>query len=94
MKIFGSISEIYKIARAENIKKTQAAAKNNTKSDEISISNKAKEYQMAMKAVKNVPDIREEKVASVKEKMDQGGYDKIDEKMLDQFIDRYFDQKI
>lgn len=94
MKIFGRINEIYKITAADNMKKTQGIKKSDVKSDEISISNRAKEYQLAMKALKNVPDIREEKVASVKEKMNRGAYDVIDEEMVDQFIDRYFDQKI
>lgn len=44
------------------------------KEDKVVLSPKAKEVQEATKLIKELPDIREEKVAKLKEQVDQGTY--------------------
>ena len=52
-----------------------------TKEDKVVLSPKAKEVQEATKMIKELPDIREEKVAKLKEQVDQGTY-RIDGKKI------------
>jgi len=94
MKIFGSVNEINKVSRTDGVKKTQATKKLDRKADEILISNSAKDYHVAMKALKNVPDIRADKVAEAQVKMSKGAYDRVDEAMVEKFINQCFDQRI
>lgn len=51
------------------------------KEDKVVLSPKAKEVQEATKLIKELPDIREEKVAKLKEQVDQGTY-RIDGKKI------------
>lgn len=44
------------------------------KEDKVVLSPKAKEVQEATKIIKELPDIREDKVAKLKEQVDQGTY--------------------
>ncbi|WP_054632553.1 flagellar biosynthesis anti-sigma factor FlgM [Thermoclostridium stercorarium] len=45
-----------------------------SKKDEFSISGLAKEYQVAMRALRNIPDIREDKVKEISRKIERGEY--------------------
>jgi len=91
MKIWGEIPKISGIY--DNVKKTnkidKAAAA--TKKDVLSISEQAKDYQTAIRAMRDVPDIRTEKVAAISEKYESGKYDvngrDIAEKILKSLID-------
>ena len=51
------------------------------KEDKVVLSPKAKEVQEATKLIKELPDIREEKVAKLKEEIEQGTY-RIDGKKI------------
>ncbi len=51
------------------------------KEDKVVLSPKAKEVQEATKLIKELPDIREEKIAKLKEEIDQGTY-RIDGKKI------------
>jgi len=51
------------------------------KEDKVVLSPKAKEVQEATKLIKELPDIREDKVAKLKEQVDQGTY-RIDGKKI------------
>jgi len=55
------------------------------------------DFQMVMKAVKaaeKVPDIREEVIAPIKEKMDNGTYEVDSKDIADKLLARKFDLKI
>ena len=54
-----------------NVKKKENA---NLSPDKIEISSAAKEYQIAMQAFKNLPDVREDKVKEIKEQLKDGTY--------------------
>lgn len=51
------------------------------KSDELNISSTARDFQVAMQEVKKQPEIREEKVASIKRQIEAGTY-KVDAKRI------------
>lgn len=82
------ILNIYK--NQGNVSKTNKLQKSD-KRDELNISNEAHEFQLAMKAVKDQPEIREKKVEELKRQIESGTYSvdakKIAEKMMnDAFI--------
>lgn len=66
--------------------KVESKALSGFESDKIEISQEAKLQQAAMRAVKQLPEIREEKVSEIKQQIKDGKYkptaDQIIEKML------------
>jgi len=79
MKITDNNSSLNIRNYANNIqdnRKTGGSAKQGSsqavKEDKVVLSPKAKEVQEATKLIKELPDIREEKVAKLKEQVDQG----------------------
>ena len=66
--------------------KLETKALSGFESDKIEISQEAKLQQAAMRAVKQLPEIREEKVSEIKQQIKDGKYkptaDQIIEKML------------
>ncbi len=93
MRIWGDVpkvSEVYgKHRNVSKIDKTSGAA---SKKDVVSISNEAKEFQTGMKAVKEVPDIRTDRVNELKDKYESGNYDisgqDVAEKLLGSIINK------
>ncbi|WDV46118.1 flagellar biosynthesis anti-sigma factor FlgM [Clostridiaceae bacterium M8S5] len=88
MKIFNSsqVQKAYKIySKNNNIKKANSIAKL-SKRDEVSLSSKAVEYQYAMKAFKELPEVREQKVNEIKKRIESGTY-KID---IQKIVDKIF----
>ncbi len=63
--------------------------------DQLQLSTKAKEFQVALKAFKELPEIREEKVNEIKDRLQQGSYNvsgqEIAEKIFDSIL---IDKKI
>jgi len=53
---------------------TKQGSPQTVKEDKVVLSPKAKEVQEATKMIKELPDIREDKVAKLKEQVDQGTY--------------------
>jgi negative regulator of flagellin synthesis FlgM len=97
MKIFNN-SNVNKAMQIYNNKATGKV--NNAKGvevpkDELQLSNKAKEYQIAMKAFKNLPEVREELVNDLKNQMKQGSYNVTGEEIADKIIESVIiDRKI
>ena len=87
MKINNNIN-IQNVARAyqKPMPKTEHKASAVFEKDKIEISPEAKIQQAAMKALKQLPDIREDKVSDIKQQIKDGLYkptaDQIMEKML------------
>lgn len=54
-----------------NVKKT---GKTEMKRDQIEISQNARDFQIAMDAFKKLPDVRQDKIDEVAEKIDNGKY--------------------
>lgn len=69
--------------RAEKSKKAYM-----TTGDKIEISRRASDFQLAMKAIKATPDIREEKIKAIKEKIAAGTYNIDAEKIAQRIIER------
>lgn len=89
------LDNIYQIYN-KNLGKKKIKPEHTTKdTDEIKISEKAMEYQFALQKLKNVDDVRMDKVQTIKKQIENGTYEvdskKIAEKILQQIN---FDKKI
>jgi negative regulator of flagellin synthesis FlgM len=77
--------EVYK---KQNSTKAQTKKVEKAK-DAVEVSSLAKEYQVAYKALKEVPDVRQEKIDAIKAKIKSGTYSidakEVSEKMMSQF---------
>lgn len=75
MKIWGEVPKVASVygntKRPEKIAGTKEVA---AKRDELTISAPAKDFQTVMKAVRALPDVREEKVTEIGAKMEAGTY--------------------
>lgn len=97
MKIFNN-SNVNKAMQIYNKRSTEKL--NNAKNiegpkDKLELSNKAKEYQIAIKAFKNLPEIREDLVKDLKSKIKQGNYNVTGEQIADKIIESaMIDKKI
>ncbi|MTI46809.1 flagellar biosynthesis anti-sigma factor FlgM [Sporosalibacterium faouarense] len=87
MKISNNkIQKILQSYNSQQVNKKDTKTSRLSKKDELKLSTEAKDFQTAMKAVKKIPDIRQEKVTSIKRQVETGTYEidsgKIVEKML------------
>jgi negative regulator of flagellin synthesis FlgM len=75
MKIMNN-PNIARIAQSygTKINKTENFANDGKGSDKIEISEAAKDFQTAIKAFKDLPGIREDKVNALKERIENGSY--------------------
>lgn len=76
MKIFNNpnIAKVLEIYGKTNTKASEKVNNTELPKDKLELSNLAKEFQVAIKAFKELPEIREEKVKEIKEKLQQGSY--------------------
>ncbi len=73
----GGVNSVYSNQKVEPKKGVQGAA-NVGKKDEVQISKEAMDFQTVLKAVKaaqGLPDVREEVIAPIKEKLDKDQYE-------------------
>ena len=67
---YNQISQLYQASKPKKItKKSEATVK-----EQYTVSSKGQDYQTAKKALAAAPDIREEKVAALKEQIASGSY--------------------
>ncbi len=87
MRITGSpnIQNVLKTYE-KNVKKTDEVKKAELKSDKVEISEEAREYQLAMRALKEVPEVRTEKVDTIKQEIQSGQYKPNAEQIADQIL--------
>ena len=85
------LGKILKINSVEKKRGVKEAAPTKEGTDEVSISQKAMDYALVAKAlqkVKAMPDIREEKVNSIKEKINSDNYDVKGNDIADKLLSR------
>ncbi len=93
----GGVDGVYKNQKVESRKDIQEIAQVKGKKDEVKISKEAMDFQLVMKAAKaarNVPDIREEVIAPIKEKLDSDTYEVDSSRIADKLLARKFNIKI
>ena len=70
---FDRVSQIYRVgqtSKVANVRGVAAAGR-----DKLSISRTGQDYQIAKQAVKDAPDIREDKVSDLKSRIESGSYE-------------------
>lgn len=82
---YNQIGQVYKTNNKLKTQKTSGA----TRSDRVEISEFGKVLQTAKQAVKNSQDIREDKVADIKARIDNGTYEVSGESFADRVIEKY-----
>jgi len=75
MKIWGDIPKISSIygnaGITEKVSKSHAVA---SRKDELTLSGSARDFSVVLKALKNVPDVRKDKVEAISKKIENGEY--------------------
>lgn len=74
-----SMSKINKVSSKKSVSKT----------DKLEISQAGKDYQVAKQAVSNAPDIRQDKVEDIKQRLANGTYNVSDEDLADKLLEKY-----
>lgn len=82
---FNRVQQLYGKTSTTNLKKE----KTRNFSDQLEISNMGKDIQVAKQAVKNSPDVREDVMASIKERLDAGTYQVNTDEFADRLFERY-----
>lgn len=95
MKIWGDVPKIPGIYKKQGeIKKINNISAVASKKDVVSISNQARDYQTATRALKDVPDIRKEKVDALAARIESGGYDVSGRDVAEKLFKSIFDKRV
>ena len=84
---YNQIAQLYGAQKAYNTQKTNKAA--SMGSDQLSISQAGYSYQAAKAAVAEASDVREDKVAMLKEKIQNGTYSVDPEDFASKLLEKY-----
>lgn len=95
MKIWGDVPKVSGVyGKHKGLDKVERTAPVKNKKDIISISTQGKDYQAAVKAVKETPDIRQEKINDLLKKYESGNYNVNGKEVADNIIKSIIDRKI
>lgn len=83
---YNSINQLYKVNAVKKTGKVTSA----TQTDSFTISQEAKDFQVAMAAVKESADVRTDVVNDLKSRIDAGSYEVTSSDFADKLIARYF----
>lgn len=95
-KISG-VNQIYKANKLESKKAVTEAVSTSNKKDQVQISKEAMDFQTVLKSVKqlnNLPDIREDIISPIKEKLDNGSYSVDSKSLAEKILSGGFNKKI
>lgn len=83
---FNQVAQIYNKNKAVRAQRTSAA---NVARDEVQISSFGRDYQIAKQAVAEASDIREDRVAQLKEVVNSGNYNVDMDEFADKLLQKY-----
>ena len=81
-------NQIQQLYRTKQVKKTQQSA-NVSRADQLQISSLGKDIQTAKAAVAAAPDVRADRVAALKAKVQDGTYSVSNEKFAEMLLQKY-----
>lgn len=84
----GSINQISQLYQSSSTKKKNGISDTNQK-DQLSISEFGKDYQTAKNALKDVQNVRKDKVETVKNSIESGNYDVSPTNFVDHLLAAY-----
>ena len=95
MRISGNVSGVAGIyTNDKKISKVENVNKLNLGRDDIKISSKAKDYSIAMNALKNIPDVRQDRVDEVAKKLANNEYEVSGDDIADKILNDSFEASI
>ena len=95
MKIWGNTPKIPGVYdKQKNMARVNKTAGAAGKKDVLSISSKAKDFQTVMKALKDVPDMRKDRVDELSQKYRSGNYQVDGGDVADRIIKSFIDKKV
>lgn len=83
---YNQIAQLYGASKNTRMQRVQNTAQ---VSDEVSISQAGRDYQVAKKAVSEASDIREDKVAQLKSMIDSGNYEVSGDDFASKLLEKY-----
>jgi negative regulator of flagellin synthesis FlgM len=94
MRINGDITKITGVyGTQKSVGKTGKPGSVTAKKDILSISNEAKDFQTALRALKDVPDIRQGRVNEILGKIEAGNYGVKGHEVAEKIVSSVFDKK-
>jgi negative regulator of flagellin synthesis FlgM len=87
---FNKVSQLY---NSNKIKST-VKAREGSYSDKLEISKLGKDYQAARQVIGQAPDVREDLIREIKQKLDNGTYQVSNEAVADKLIERFNDMSL
>lgn len=95
MKIWGNVPSVTGVygskGKIDRTAQVQGAA---SKRDELSISGTAKDYSVVMKALQQVPDVRQDKIDEISKKIESGNYSVSSTDIADKIISSLISKEI
>ena len=82
---YNQISQIYQMNNKYKTQKTTSVSAR----DKVEISSMGKAYQTAKSAVNEAADVREDKIADIKSRIDNGTYNVSSESFADKLLEKY-----
>jgi len=87
MRIWGDNPRVFGIYTQQNsVGKIEKSDKVASLKDEYKVSGQAKDFQVAMKALRSIPDIRQDKITEISGKIAAGCYKVDSQKISDKII--------
>ena len=93
----GNVAGVYKNQKVDSKRDISESTQVKGKKDEVQISKEAMDFQLVLKAAKSakeLPDIREEVIAPIKERLDNDTYEIDSKGIADKLLARKFNLKI
>ncbi len=94
MRISGDIPKITGVYdKQKNIGRIDKTSSVNGKKDVVSISSQAKDFQTVKKALKDIPDVRQDKINEIAGRYESGQYNIEGKDIADNILRTVFDKK-
>lgn len=90
IEAYHKVSQLYQSNQTKSMTKTTR----NYQTDKFELSKLGKEFQIANKAIAATPDIREDKVNEIKQRMATGTYTVSAEEVAKKMVTQFFDEMI
>lgn len=87
---YNQISKLYNTTKVNKYQQTPAVQA----SDEVQISQAGKDFQIAKKAVADAPDVREDKISSLKSSVEAGTYQVSEDDFASKLLEKYNDMML
>ena len=85
---YNQVAQIYQTNKAKTT--AEKTEKTSAFSDALQLSQTGKDMQVAKQAVKDAPDVREDRVNEIKSKLASGTYNVSGEEIADKLVNNYF----